>query len=1480
MKKRILSILLSACMMMTMVPVAFAAVTPTATLPEADSKGVITLEADASVYSTTWSLTDDTTIDLGGKTLNITGGTTINIPDGKTLTLKNGNIVANRYAKGRGVLAPNANASLIMDEVNMTTTGSAILPAGNAAAVKVAGSTITSTGYYVISTNAKKVNDAYEYGSNFQINLSDSTFTVSNGEKDNCAVLINVPGTLTMNNCIVSGQRQGVIVRAGTANITNCDIKTTGEYTNPNEYRSGAWGSGNEVPAAALTVGNYVNGDANSYEANAVVTLTDTKITGTESFPGIYTDANTKYTSSLEISGDKTKVTGAVLTGQQTTGNTINVAITGGTFDVLEGNNISSFIQPGMSLDNNGKVVINENTAVAKIGSVGYDSLPAAIEAAEAGDTVELLKSITVTVPQGTTADNTRGALTIDKGITIKGGEGITLTADETSFTVNDDGKGQFSVFNIIRGNVTIEDLTIDGNRKARHGINIFRALEDPRVTVTLNNVTSKNSTCYGVVTQGADTTAENLNTSNNGWGGVNVDTRSSAAGGSFIMKSGTLTETGSVVVENSGGKDTGAQVTIEGGNFQRVGIVEGATNASLVITGGTFSTDVSKYCPSDYTCTQEESNYVVKKATGLSTSVDTPTGSNKVSVTVTGVVPTTTEDVSGDEGLDTSTPTEATIKATTAGGDASPKDATITIPASTAATMTSNTGYELTVEADAATVKLNKDAMKAVQSAAAGTEDDGKDISMEIKKTTVSGNGEDSPSTVYSVTVKAGDDEILSENVAPANTAITITVPAPADHSGTVYVWLMTKDSSDAWKKVSEVKGATLSDGKVIFTTKHLSDYAVFSNEQESDYEVSYTNSSNGITYGTFSDAITTVENNGAITLLKDVTLTNPVITLSKTVTIKNTEGENHKINVSMDTDGAAQIKTAFTLTKSNGNVGKLTLDGVTMNVKTADNTQTSDSARNAAFSLTNGTELNLTNGAQLNLDKLQTGMYMPGTVPVDAKVTVSGAGTKLTATDINGNFSNGGQFEVKDGAELSIVKCTSHGLSANKVNVENAKVTVKNTGLCGIITVDSNAEVTLGEGAEVVVENCATGSDSQNRAAVELSKSGTAKLTMDKNSSLAVSGTGDRSNKVALADNSGSTLNGNISGAVQQGSNAAVTYHQITFHVTPETATVVVKDSTGAVQNNVNNTYALEAGNYTYQVSANGYYTRTGSFTVDKSDTITVTLSQISTGGGGAPTYAVSVDSARNGSVSVSPKNASKGSTVTITVAPDKGYELDTLTVTDKDGKAVSVTKKNGTQYTFTMPASKVDVKATFKAVELKPTQTFIDVPINAYYADAVAWAVENGVTNGTGANTFSPDLACTRGQMVTFLWRAAGSPKASGTNPFTDLQPGSYYYDAVLWAVSQGITNGTSATTFSPEATVTRGQVVTFLYRYEKSPAVSGSNPFADVAADAYYAKAVQWAVREGITNGTGNNTFSPETDCTRGQIVTFLYRDMAD
>ena len=263
---------------------------------------------------------------------------------------------------------------------------------------------------------------------------------------------------------------------------------------------------------------------------------------------------------------------------------------------------------------------------------------------------------------------------------------------------------------------------------------------------------------------------------------------------------------------------------------------------------------------------------------------------------------------------------------------------------------------------------------------------------------------------------------------------------------------------------------------------------------------------------------------------------------------------------------------------------------------------------------------------------------------------------------------------------------------------------------------------------------------------------------------------------------------------------------------------------------------------------------------------------------GGGGfsAPGYSVSVDDVKHGTVTVSPKSASKGDTVTITATPDKGYTLESLTVLDKDGKALALTDKGGGRYTFVMPAGKITVKAVFMD-DNTMLNFFTDVHAEDYYYDAVLWAAQEGVTGGTSDTLFAPNAGCTRAQAVTFLWRAAGSPEPKSADlPFTDVPADAYYAKAVAWAVENSVAKGVSETAFAPDASCTRAQIVTFLWRAQQSPASGGENPFTDVPAAAYYYNAVLWAVANDVAKGVSETAFAPNDNCTRAQIVTLIYR----
>ena len=314
-------------------------------------------------------------------------------------------------------------------------------------------------------------------------------------------------------------------------------------------------------------------------------------------------------------------------------------------------------------------------------------------------------------------------------------------------------------------------------------------------------------------------------------------------------------------------------------------------------------------------------------------------------------------------------------------------------------------------------------------------------------------------------------------------------------------------------------------------------------------------------------------------------------------------------------------------------------------------------------------------------------------------------------------------------------------------------------------------------------------------------------------------------------------------------------------------DTAVATVKD--GIVT-------AVAAGNATITAKA-GEKTATCAVTVTNPSN-----SGSSSGGGGSstPRYAVTVpDKTENGSLSVSSKNAKKGSDVTITATPDKGYEVDDIVAKDAKGNKLTLKDNGDGTYTFTMPASKVTIEATFAEKQadepVAPEKLFADVSADDYYYEAVKWASENGVTGGIGENLFGAKLPCTRAQIVTFLWRAAGSPEPKGMSGFVDVSADAYYAKAVAWAVEQGIVSGTSATTFNPDAVCTRAQSVAFLYRAfgEKVNKAAG---FSDVSADAYYADAVAWAVENGVASGIGGGLFAPDQDCARGQIVAFLYR----
>ena len=341
------------------------------------------------------------------------------------------------------------------------------------------------------------------------------------------------------------------------------------------------------------------------------------------------------------------------------------------------------------------------------------------------------------------------------------------------------------------------------------------------------------------------------------------------------------------------------------------------------------------------------------------------------------------------------------------------------------------------------------------------------------------------------------------------------------------------------------------------------------------------------------------------------------------------------------------------------------------------------------------------------------------------------------------------------------------------------------------------------------------------------------------------------------------------------------AAKYHNVTLTGAGTGATGAGSHAAGTTVN----IYAGTKSGYTFNgwtsddVTVLSASSKNASFVMPNKD-VTVKANWVYNGGGssggGYTYYTIKATAGVNGSISPTGNvSVREGRDQTFTITPNKGYAVAKVLIDSKNVGAVK-------SYTFENVKKNHTIEVVFMKASGNPqTGVFVDVPEGSYYEEAVNWAVEEGITTGTDATHFSPDGICTRAQAVTFLWRAAGSPAAkSAVMPFADVKAGSYYYDAVLWAVENGITKGTSDTMFSPDATCSRAQIVTFLWRSQKSPAAGTANPFTDVKASAYYADAVLWAVKEDVTKGTTNTTFSPDANCTRAQIVTFIWRALAE
>ena len=627
---------------------------------------------------------------------------------------------------------------------------------------------------------------------------------------------------------------------------------------------------------------------------------------------------------------------------------------------------------------------------------------------------------------------------------------------------------------------------------------------------------------------------------------------------------------------------------------------------------------------------------------------------------------------------------------------------------------------------------------------------------------------------------------------------------------------------------------------------------------------------------YKTLADAVAAADNN-TVTLLKDVTA-DITIPAGKTMTLDLngktlTNVNDHTIlnNGNLTITGTGKVDNISHAKGALYNKGTVVVNGGTFDRSKETGKTSNDSGSNSWYTIKNVGSMTIHDGATVqtagNNTTLGKFSSLVSNGYFNAGDYTNNRGLEQPILTIDGGTFRGGLNTIKndDHAKLTINGGTfSNYYQAVVQNHNIAEITGgtftaasdANAKTYGIYNCGCGAEIDLGtltvSGGTFTGATYAVADDSSENADVTISggqfagtkaaivKSSTSKAT------IAVSGGKFSSDPSVYV-----VGNGNTNIVKRDGSEGAYTY------------TVLAKSGLTSGVYLTNPSGAL-ASNYYVSSTANGVWT--------------VSYSAPYSGGSSSydPTYSVSTPSkTEHGTVTVSPKNASKGDRVTVTVKPDSGYVLETLTVTDKNGNELTLKDKGNGKYTFTMPAGKVEVKATFME-DNSMLNFFYDVPNNAYFYEAVKWAVKNGITTGVGDNLFAPEQPCTRAQIVTFLWRAAGSPEPKGAaSGMSDVVSGSYYEKAVAWAIENGITTGTTTSTFSPDATCTRAQAVTFLARALKAKAASAAE-FSDVPTGSYFADAVAWAAANGVTEGIGGGLFGSDNDCTRGQIVTFLYR----
>ena len=1375
-----------------------------AALSAAENDDTITLTDNAEISFSFPEGVKTLTIDLGKNTLTLTNNTSILLADGKSLTIQNGNLVS-KPLENPTVTAFNiqSGSSIKLDNVTYDCTGSALYPQGNAAKVTVIDSTITAD-VYAVATNAGQT-DNYDV----VIDLKDSTFQarlpseLSKG--DSCPVMINIPGKLTMDSCTVIGGRQGVLVRGGTAKISNTDIQLNATYIDgKDKYLDGNWGSGNEVPMAALVVGNR----SNAYNYPTDCTLSNVTVTATSGYTGTYVYGMSDEGREVTFNYDASTELGTLVTeGEVSTDNvegsigsyaTISEALKAGETSVKLLHNLSEDVviseNSTLTLDLNGQTLTNvsSHTIVNQGALTILDSA--------GGGVVDV-------VTHGKAALYNYGTITEISG-------GMFTRSKETQYPVSG-GTAANSWYTVVNGGV-IEEIsggtftTGDGTSKAlgnlssviRNGVDDsadphpgeIKLISGGTFTGAANVLKNEPNGKIGTITGGTFTMD---NQEQHFWGGNNVlqnyGTIDSITGGAFraigssddgYLIAGQPNPAARYGITNYGMiGEMGGDVSVSvAGNSRAVYVAYSSSvggTSSLNITGGTYAvtpaegTEQNTFPPA---VIMANSAQAALNISGGSFQGDIQTG--------------TAHGLSISGGYFTADPTSYLVSGKDAVasnqdgyqymvGTLALSQQTLALTKGGEAVLSVNAQPWGAVPASAVSWSSDNEAVAAVDNgtvtaAAPGTatitaEVNGKSLTCSV---TVSYAGVDGISLDRSaLTLVSGGSTALTATVSPSNADQTVTWTSSDEAVATVAQDGTVTAVAAGEAIITASAGAYRASCTVTVTG---ADVDVLPSTEPTETEDQLPDGLNDEVKEAVNEAAGTVNADSALSQAAQEQAGQLADSAEKDELLQKGQSELGSEEIVLYTQTYLQVTTVDALTGTDGSINSVTLD---------------ISPKGQVVASTASTAGDINQGNSVVVKEIpQEDLNITGTAHVTLTLPDDFASKTIY---IKHQASNGRTYfytaEADEGANLTF--STRHGFSPFTFSLTN-------------------------------------------EAAAQVGDVGYADLqdAID-----------------AVAD--GGTI-------------------------------TVLKDGLGTVTIQGSKTFTLVKGEdvdtLPTLVAASGYRLTdhgNGSYTI----------SRRSSGGGssGSATYTVSVDSSRHGDITVSPKSASKGTTVTITVKPDDGYELDELTVTDKDGDSIKLKDKGDGRFTFTMPASKVTVEAVFTALEQEEEQPlFSDVAEDDWYYDAVAYVAENGIMSGTDGSRFSPNGTLTRAMLSQILYAMEDKPAVSGAATFSDVAAGAWYADAVNWTAAQGIVAGMGENSFAPDAPVTREQLSLILYGYARykgydtSASVSLSG-YADRDSVAVWAAdSMGWAVSEGLISGRPGGYLDPAGTATRAEVAQIL------